>query len=112
MKKAKLILLFIALFTGLTFVSCSDEEDNVSVWVCNIGEDTTITMKLNEEEKKFYTIVEGDRSYLKDKQWYEYNSGGYWNIEKKSFDTLLLEYSGLFHGTYPHIARYEFKRVY
>ncbi|MBQ9253325.1 MAG: hypothetical protein IJ180_00960 [Bacteroidales bacterium] len=109
MKKAKRLLLFVALFTGLTFVSCSDEEDNVSVWVCNIGEDTTITMKLNEEEKKFYTIVDG-KSYLRDKQWYEYNSGGYWNIEKKSFDTLLLEYSGLLNGT--HIARYEFKRVY
>ena len=44
-----LLLLFIAVFTGLSFVSCSDdEEDNISTWICKVDDGTTITMKWYE----------------------------------------------------------------
>ena len=59
--KTTLLLLFIAVFTGLTFVSCSEEEeDNVSTWVCKVSDNVSITMKLYKKERKFYTEVKND----------------------------------------------------
>ncbi|MBQ9313148.1 MAG: hypothetical protein IJ213_08920 [Bacteroidales bacterium] len=70
-----LLLLFIAVFTGLSFVSCSDdEEDNISTWICKVDDGTTITMKLYEKENKLYTTVDRDSECLLffDETWCEY----------------------------------------
>ena len=110
--KRILLLLFLVAFTGLTFVSCSDEED-VSTWVCQVNDSTIITMKLYEKEKKFYTTVNDDRGYIlfENNMWYEYDNN-HWNIIKESFDTWIWEYLDFYVGIYGPIRIYKFKRIW
>ncbi|MBQ9313195.1 MAG: hypothetical protein IJ213_09170 [Bacteroidales bacterium] len=74
--KATFLLLFIAVFTGLTFVSCSeDEDDRVSTWVSKVNGTRSITMKLYEKERKFYTTTIGEDDYricFMNDTWWEY----------------------------------------
>ena len=132
-----LLLLFIAVFTGLTFVSCSDEEeDNVSTWVCKIDDSTTITMRWYEKEKKFYTTISGKNEYIyfMNDTWSEYkyisknvigvthfynnesstnidDDTPHWRIEKKSNNTMIWHYLGVYIIDLYSILDYEFKKI-
>ncbi|MBQ9312875.1 MAG: hypothetical protein IJ213_07515 [Bacteroidales bacterium] len=130
-----LLLLFIAVFTGLTFVSCSDDED-VSTWICKVDDGTTITMKWYEKEKKFHTTISGKNEYIyfMNDTWSEYkyisknvigvthfynnesstnidDDTPHWRIEKKSNNTMIWHYLGVYIIDLYSILDYEFKKI-
>ncbi|MBQ9254051.1 MAG: hypothetical protein IJ180_04660 [Bacteroidales bacterium] len=132
-----LLLLFIAVFTGLSFVSCSDdEEDNISTWICKVDDGTIITMKLYEKEKKFHTTISGKNEYIyfMNDTWSEYkyisknvigvthfynnesstnidDDTPHWRIEKKSNNTMVWHYLGVYIIDLYSILDYEFKKI-
>ena len=132
-----LLLLFIAIFTGLSFVSCSDDDDDVSTWVCKVNDNTTITMKVYENENKFYTTsFENDEHiFFENNTWCEYkyiskdviglthiwnedystnidDDTPHWRIEKKSNNTMVWHYLGVYiTDKYKSIIDYEFKKI-